>query len=244
MTTTTIRDLNLESATRIVFDAVVKATQAFTGALANVTPQNTPDRLVTILTTWAAAVRTVRGDAMSSTPAILAAEKELTKRAAQAVTDLEHLFGVALEAYKRTIAKDLPAIDAGLHMKLWARLRSQLDAGIEPARLIEEADGATLTVLTEELHAWRRVQMPDNLAGADYIFQGDSELLKARRYAIADADQRLRIDIADAAAKGEYRVKISFQQARHALGYLTDFVNRDIEIVIPGWGMTERTVKL
>lgn len=238
------QEYNLSQATPMIRNAIWAAQSSFDGVLTGVTPQNTPSKLVTILTAWSGAVRSVRSDSYASTPARIAAEKDLGQRAAQAITDLEHRYREALALYKATIANDLPAIDTDLHMKLWARLERQLNAGVRVEALIDEADAATLTVLSEELHSWRRVKMPDDLRGADFQFQGDGERIRVRRRAIATPEERARLDIVDAAAKGEYRLVISFQQARHALDFLTGFDVIDVEAVVPNWGDGEIFVKL
>lgn len=237
------QEFNLLQASAVIRNALQAAQQAFNGALVSVTPQSVSDRLADVLTAWAAAVRRCRSDSLSSSAAQAAAEKAVTADAWQAIADLEQLYGVALETYKRTIADDLPTLDAGLHAKLWARLERQLDAGVQVELIIDEATADELTVLSEELKSWRRVQMPDDARAANYLHQGDVELLRHRRYALATPAQRQRLDIVEGVKKGEYRTVISFQQARHALGYLKGSAT-DVEVVLPGWGMTERTIKL
>jgi hypothetical protein len=237
------QQFNASMASAVIRNALGAAQAAFNESLSGVTPQSSSDRLATILTAWAGAVRRCRSDSLSSSEAQAAAELAVTVAAAEAIDDLERLYNVALETYKRTIADDLPSLNADLHAKLWARLERQLNAGLQTELLIAEATADELTVLTEELLSWRRVQMPHDLRAADYLFQSDVERLRHRRYQLADDAQRLRLDIVEVSRRGQYRVVIAFQQARHALGYLKGSAT-DVEVVIPGWGMTERIVKL
>ena len=237
------QQFNASMASAVIRNALGAAQAAFNESLSGVTPQSTPDRLATILTAWSTAVRRCRTDSLSSSEAQAAAEQSVTVSAAEAIDDLERLYNVALEVYKRTIADDLPSLSADLHAKLWSRLERQLNAGVQVELLIDEADSANLTVLSEELQSWRRVQMPHDQRAADYLHQSDVERLRHRRYQLADDAQRLRLDIVEVSRRGQYRVVIAFQQARHALGYLKGSAT-DVEVVIPSWGMTERIVKL
>ena len=112
------QEFNLLQASAVIRNALQAAQQAFNGALVSVTPQSVSDRLADVLTAWAAAVRRCRSDSLSSPAAQAAAEKAVTVSAAEAIDAREKLYNVALETDKRTIADDLPTLDAGLHAKL------------------------------------------------------------------------------------------------------------------------------
>jgi hypothetical protein len=239
------QQFNASMASAVIRNALGAAQAAFNESLSGVTPQSTPDRLATILTAWSTAVRRCRTDSLSSSEAQAAAEQSVTVSAAEAIDDLERLYNVALETYRRTIADDLPSLNADLaRQAVGAAWNASLNAGLQD-RVVDRRSGqpTNLTVLTEELLSWRRVQMPHDLRAADYLFQSDVERLRHRRYQLADDAQRLRLDIVEVSRRGQYRVVIAFQQARHALGYLKGSAT-DVEVVIPGWGMTERIVKL
>lgn len=191
-----------------------------------------------ILRAWRVAHAVIFSDDYAAHNVKAAAVAELQGFTAQAIDDLELRFNAQLAATKNELDGGAVPMAPDAAMRLWARLKTQLDAGVELPDLLADADLMTLQVLQEELTAWHRAKMPGNLHGADAVAAGDLAQVRARRYALATPDQRAKMEFADALPRGAEMTRTAFVHARHHLKYST----AKESLPLPTWGGGSLTV--
>ena len=185
--------------------------------------EDTVAKAAAIVNTWRTGRKWVMDDPMVSNAVIDVGVALLDETALQALADLRTAFDKALAEYKRKLEDPAAAIAPDAAMRIWARVERQLAAGVEFYAIVaEETDLPTLTVIAEEIKSWRRAQMPGDLQSANFIADGDLELVNARRYELATVEQRARMDRAKASSKGEYNVNLSLGAAEHHIRHLND----------------------
>jgi hypothetical protein len=113
-------------------------------------------------------------------------------------------------------------------LRIWERCKTQLAAGLDLAHLVERADWNTVNVLAEEIGAWYVSQMPNALATADEMTKAAMIQIDARRYVLADATERGRLDLVRECEKGEYFARMAIEHARYGL-------DSGVTVTLPDW---------
>lgn len=218
-----VQGINLEMATPTIRNALFAA-QTETG-LAIYRPQALPEfvgvGLRDILRSWRLTHTVIMSDEYSQNAVKAAAVAELLTMTSQAVDDLELRFKSELEKTRRELDGGVLPIAPDQAMRLWTRLKAQLDAGVELPDLLADADVVTLQVLTEELPAWHRTRMPGDAHVAAQVCNGDLAQVRQRRWQLATPELRSKMEFADSLAPGEKRTDMAFVHARHHVKHST-----------------------
>lgn len=204
------------------------------------TVTTTTPKAADVVTTWRDARAWVMADPMVSNAVIDAAVGLLDEAALQALADLRTNFDQALAEYRRKLVDPTPAPAAADAMRIWARVERQLVAGVGLDAIVADADVTTLAVIQDEIRSWRRAQMPGDLQSANFIADGDLELVNQRRRELATPAQRANLDKAEQSAKGEYRVNLALGAAEHHVRHLN--AAEPGRTVLPMWGEGELMV--
>lgn len=219
--TSQVQGINLEMATPTIRNALFAA-QTETG-LAIYRPQALPEfvgvGLRDILASWKLTHTVIMADEYSQNAVKSAAVAQLQQVVFSAIDSLELRFKSELEKAKRELDGGALPIAADAAMRLWARLKAQLDAGVELPDLLADADITTLQILQEELLAWHRTRMPGDVHVAAQVAAGDLAQVRQRRWQLATPEQRSKMAFADSLAPGEKRTDTAFIHARHHVRY-------------------------
>lgn len=237
---TEAQTINLNLASPIVRNALSTAqTEVFSAVYRpNTLPEYVSVGLRDVLRAWRVGSAVVWSDDFAPHNVKAAAIAQLQEVTAQAIDDLEQRFNAQLAATKTELDGGTLPIAPDAAMRLWARLKSQLDAGVEMPDLLADADLQTLQVLTEELPSWHRAKNPLSVRMADDIAKGDLAQVRQRRWQLATPDQRARMEFADALPRGAELTAMAFTHARHHLKYST----AKESLTLPSWGGGSVTV--
>ena len=232
--------INLNLASPIVRNALSTAqTEVFSAVYRpNTLPEYISVGLRDILRAWRVAHAVIMSDDYAPHGVKAAAVAELLTMTSQAVDDLEQRFNAQLAATKTELDGGALPIAPDAAMRLWNRLKSQLDAGVELPDLLADADITTLQILQEELPSWHRTRMPGDVHVAAQICAGDLAQVRQRRYALATPDQRARMEFADGLPRGAELTAMAVTHARHHLKFSTARES----LTLPTWGGGSLTV--
>jgi hypothetical protein len=232
--------INLNLASPIVRNALSTARTEITSAVyrPGTLPEYASVGLRDILRAWRVAHAVIMSDAFAPNNVKAAAVAQLQEVTAQAVDDLELRFNAQLAATKTELDGGVMPLAPDAAMRLWNRLKAQLDAGVELPDLLADADLMTLQVLEEELPAWHRARNPLSVRMADDICKGDLAQVRQRRYALATPDQRAKMEFADALPRGAEITAMAVTHARHHLKFST----AKESLTLPTWGGGSLTV--
>jgi hypothetical protein len=197
--------------------------------------RSAPKRAGMIVTAYRAARARVMADDYGNNAIKSAAVQKLQEMAGKAFDGLSGSLDRDLATVRKSVAAPAMATTAADRAawaaeaaRIWERCKTQLAAGVDLGTLVERADWNTVNVLAEEVNAWYVSQMPNALATADQMTKAAMIMIDARRYVLADATERGRLDFVRECDKGEYFARMAINHARYGL-------DSGVAVTLPDW---------
>lgn len=194
----------------------------------------TPERVGEVITAYRTALYTFTSDTFAAPAQKQAAVEELKPAAYDALAKIRASFEAEYPKALDMLKPVLPGIGTLEAMRVWGRIKAQLEGGVALERVLQSATLPDLRILIEELPAWYSVTISD--ANAEAVSMKAAEELIWRK--AGELDAKLKAEGETywyAKSKGGYFCSLAITYAFAAMEQPGD------SVLLPRWDGTTFT---